>query len=47
MGKEKKKKFISQEKVVLEIVLKVVFVLYLSLRELRAKLGSENFPDIR
>ena len=44
---EEKKNFISQEEVVLEIVLKVVFMLYLSLRELRAKLGGESFPDIR
>ena len=44
---EEKKIFISQEEVVLEIVLKVVFMLYLSLRELRARLGSEMFSDIR
>ena len=43
---EKKFFFISRESC-LGIVLKVVFVLYLSLRELRAKLVSEMFPDIR
>ena len=47
MEEEKKKFFKSQEEVVLEIVLKVVFMLYLSLRELRARLGSEMFSDIR
>ena len=46
MGKKEKKIFISRESC-LEIVLKVVFVLYLSLRELRARLGSEMFSDIR
>ena len=48
LKRRKKKKFSKRSclEIVLKVVWKVVFVLYLSLRELRARLRSEMFLDI-